>query len=86
MITDKVLRGEAADQLLKSEVYQRATKELEAELTEQWLQTRPEDKDGRERLYLMAQIMADLGRILIKWQGDARIAHAEAERAKLKLV
>lgn len=75
-------RGQLASQLLASGVYEEARLELESELKESWAASRPDDEDGRERLYLMTQLMADIGRILLRWQGDAQIEIHNAERAK----
>lgn len=79
---EKVRRGQNADQLLKSGVFSNVLEALEAEYAEAWKATRPDDKDGRERIYNMVQLIADQGRLLTKWQGEAVFIVKEHERRK----
>ena len=83
MTKDEILiRGEQADALLKSGVFKQCMAAVETEICEEWKATRPEDEEGRKRMYLMIQLQADYLRMLTRWQNDALMARAEAERAK----
>ena len=75
-----IQRGHAADALIKSDVFMQCLEAVETQMQEAWKSSRPVDVAERERLYLMVQVMADLGRVLRKWADDARVAVHEAER------
>lgn len=75
-----IQRGLSAKALLDSGVYRAALDHLEAQLAESWKASRPGDVQERERLYLMVQVMADLGRVLAGWAGTAALEIHESER------
>jgi inosine/xanthosine triphosphate pyrophosphatase family protein len=77
---ERIQRGLAAKALMDSGVFIEALKYLEAAMSEEWKSSRPDDAIGRERLYLMTQIMADLGRVLRQWSGEAAFEVHEIER------
>jgi hypothetical protein len=79
---EQLRRGQAAAELLDSGVFSLALDGVEAELSEAWKSSNPVDVAGRERMYLMVQLISDIGRLLHKWKGDVVVAHHEAERAR----
>lgn len=74
--------GTAADQFVTSAVYKKVWKAYQDTLKEQWAATRPDDTSGRERLYLMIQMLDDQTRMLTGWADNARVELAIIERAK----
>jgi hypothetical protein len=58
---EQLRRGQAAAELLDSGVLSRALDGVEAELSEAWKSSNPVDVAGRERMYLMVQLISDIG-------------------------
>lgn len=75
-----IRRGKAAAGLLENGTFMEAMAALEAEMCEKWKASNPAHADERERLYVMVQIMADLGRVLSAWAGHATVEEHLAER------
>lgn len=79
---EMIQRGLEAKTLLDSGVFKQCLVHMEDRLAESWKASNPNDRDGRERLYLMVQIMSDLGRILGEWAGQAAFEVHEIERRR----
>ena len=54
-----VIDGEEAKRILDSEVYKNAVQKLADSYQSQWMNSRPNDVNERERVYVKLQILAD---------------------------
>lgn len=68
-----IIRGQAAADLLESEVFKRVFVAFEHYCAESWKQTAPDNAESRERMYLMVQLQAEYLRILNIWRGEAQV-------------
>jgi len=55
----EIIDGEEAKRILDSEVYQSAIQKLADGYQSQWMNSRPNDVNERERVYVKLQILAD---------------------------
>lgn len=68
MSTDQLLqRGNAAEQLLDSDVFREVSKELMDYYVSSILQSNPDDDKGRNAAYFCARALQDLHAVLGQW-------------------
>jgi hypothetical protein len=76
---DLVRRGNAAEQLLDSDVFKQVSKELMDYYLSSILQSAPDDEKGRNAAYFCARALQDLHAVLGQWTAvkDQVIANTE---------
>lgn len=80
MSTDELVRrGNAAEQLLDSDVFKQVSKELMDYYLSSILQSAPDDEKGRNAAYFCARALQDLHAVLGQWAAvkDQVIANTE---------
>lgn len=75
-LRQQVERGRRAEAILTNEEFVGAVKRLETRLCEQWRNTKPDDRNGREHAYYLLRALHELQTEFRKEADDARIAEA----------
>jgi hypothetical protein len=81
-LEEKARRGQAAERILKDEVYREAWASLDAALIANWAVTSPADITNRERYFHQLQGLRAVKTKLETWISDGTAAIAEIERTK----
>lgn len=78
---DLVQRGNAAQQLLETDVFRQVTKDLMDYYISAILQSSPAEKDNRENAYFSSRALQDLVAVLNQWAAikDQIISNTEEE-------
>jgi hypothetical protein len=91
-LEQKVYSGEKAREVLDNEAFQWAVDEIDKELTEAWKFSPARDADGRERIFLMQQMLYKMQQALKTTLETGQLAKEElrykqslADRAKESL-
>lgn len=81
MSQEKINRANRAQNLLSDELFQESLAALEAEYIRQWRESKYNDDDGRERLWLAVNVIGKVKDHLTKVISDGKVAQHD-----LKLV
>lgn len=81
-LQDTYEAGERAREVLENEQFKAAFEAIEKELIDQWTQSPARDADGREKLWLMLQMLRKVHSCLAKTMDSGKLAMAEIKHKK----
>ena len=76
-LSEQMVRGEEAKRILNSPLFKEAFKALEASLIDDWKSTKADQKDVRENLYLMLDLLENFEQFFTIHVSNGNAAAAE---------
>ena len=84
-LSERIYNGNRANEVLENEAYISAFQQIEQEIIEQWKSSPARDEEGRQKLWLMLQLLNKVQSTLRSTLETGKLANLEMEHKRTLL-